>query len=211
MAVKILKVSKMAPDPKAIAKAAAAIRGGGLVVYPTETVYGLGADARSDEAVAKVFAAKVRPLESPISIAVGSAKMARKVAELTPAAEALLKKFTPGPLTIVLKAKPTVSRLLTSSTGKVGIRVPNHPAALRLIESVGGPITTTSANVSGSPPPATVKEALGQLGERVDLALDAGRCELRTPSTVVDLSTKHLKILREGPITGEDIRKALRT
>ncbi|MDI6884182.1 MAG: L-threonylcarbamoyladenylate synthase [Hadesarchaea archaeon] len=211
MAVKILKVGKKAPASRAITKAAAVVKAGGLVVYPTETVYGLGADACSDEAVAKVFAAKVRPLESPISVAVSSIEMARQVAELTPVAETLLKKFAPGPLTVVVKAKPTVSKLLTSGTGKVGIRVPDHPAALRLIEFAGGPITTTSANVSGGPPPTTVKEALGQLGDKIDLALDAGRCELRTPSTVVDLSTKHLKILREGPITGGDIRKALRT
>lgn len=178
------------------------------MIYPTETVYGLGADARSDEAVAKVFVVKAKPLESPIPIAVNSIEMAREVAGLTPVAEAIFKKFMPGPLTVVVKARSTISKLLTAGTEKVGIRVPNHPAALRLIDFVGGPITTTSANVSGNPPPTTAKEALEQLGWKVDIALDAGECELRMPSTVVDASSKRVKILREGPVPVREIEKA---
>ena len=208
--VKIFEVSPKAPSIEAITEAAAAIRMGGLVIYPTETIYGLGADARSDEAVAKVFAAKARPLESPISIAVNSIEMAREVAELTPTAEAIFEKFTPGPLTVVVKAKPTISKLLTSGTGKVGIRIPNHLAALKLIDFVGGPITTTSANVSGNPPPTTAREAIEQLGENVDIALDAGECELRRPSTVVDASSERPKIFREGPLPASEIEKTLR-
>ena len=203
--VKIFELNPKAPSVEAIAEAAAAIRTGGLVIYPTETVYGLGADARSDEAVVKVFAAKARPLESPISIAVNSIEMAREVAELTRIAETIFEKFTPGPLTVVLKARPTISKLLTAGTEKVGIRIPDHLAALKLIDFVGGPITTTSANITGSPPPTTARGALEQLGGEVDIALDAGECELRKPSTVVDASSERVKILREGPIPASEI------
>ncbi len=205
MVFKILKVSEKAPSPKAISEAAATIKAGGLVVYPTETVYGLGADACSDEAVAKVFKAKVRPLESPISIAVNSLEMARQFTELTQKAEAIFKKLMPGPVTVILRAKPTISKLLTAGTGKIGVRVPDHPVALRLINSVGGPITSTSANLSGKPAPSTVREAMKQIGKSVDLVLDAGECKLGVPSTVVDLTEKPFKVLREGPVAEEVI------
>ena len=208
--VKILKIDPKMPKLETIAEAAAAIKAGGLVIYPTETVYGLGADARSDEAVSRVFAAKNRPPDSPIPIAVSSIEMAREAAELTPPAEALLEKFTPGPLTVVIKAKPTISKLLTAGTGKIGVRIPNHPVTLKLVELAGGPITTTSANVSGSLPPTTARDALEQLGDKVDLALDAGKCKFGVPSTVVDASSKQIRVLREGPIPEEEIRRALR-
>ena len=191
-----------------IAEAASAIRAGGLVVYPTETVYGLGADASSNKAVEKIFALKGRKAEKPIPIAVNSIDMARQIAELTPAAEVLFK-FLPGPLMIIVKVKPNVSKLITAGTGKVGLRVPDHPVALKLIDFVGGPITSTSANLSGKPAPLTVKEALEQLGGKVDIALDAGKCKLGVPSTVVDATTRKLKILRKGPISEEKIKKLL--
>lgn len=202
--VEILKAGKKA-SPESIAEAASVIKSGGLVIYPTETVYGLGADACSGEAVAKVFVAKGRPIESPISIAVSSLEMARKFTHLTSKAEAVFKKFLPGPLTLVLRVKPKISKLLTAGTGNVGVRVPDHPVALKLIDLVGGPITSTSANTSGRPAPSTVKEALDQLGRHIDLALDAGKSKLGMPSTVVDLTVEPFKILREGPIKGKDI------
>jgi L-threonylcarbamoyladenylate synthase len=207
--VKILDIDGRSPQVDVIVEAAAAIRAGGLVVYPTETVYGLGADACSDEAVAKVFVVKVRPMEDPISIAVSSLEMARRFTQLTHKAEAVSKKFMPGPITVILKAKPTISKLLTAGTGKVGVRVPDHPVALKLLDFVGGPITSTSANISGRPAPSTVREALDQLGKSVDLAVDAGICRLGVASTVVDLTVEPFEILREGPVTREKIRKAL--
>ena len=207
--VKTLKVASRSPQADAIAEAAAKIKTGGLVVYPTETVYGIGADACSDEAVAKVFVAKVRPIEDPISIAVSSLEMARQFTQLTHTAEAIFKKFLPGPVTVILRAKPTISKLLTAGTGKIGVRVPDHPVALKLLDFVGGPITSTSANISGRPAPSTVKEALVQIGKSVDLAIDAGRCKLGVPSTVLDLTVEPFEVLREGPVTEEKIRKAL--
>jgi L-threonylcarbamoyladenylate synthase len=191
-----------------MAEAASTIRAGGLVVYPTETVYGLGADAFSSKALAKIFKIKGRETKKPIPLAVNSIDMARQVAELTPAAEVLFM-FLPGPLTIVAPARPSVSNLITAGTGKVGIRVPNHLVALKLIDFVGGPITSTSANLSGKPAPLTLREALEQIGKNVDVALDAGRCKLGVPSTVVDVTPKRPKVLRSGPIPEEEIIKVL--
>jgi len=207
--VKIFEVKPNAPSAGVIAEAASAIRDGGLVVYPTETVYGLGADAFSSKAVTKIFNIKGRKAEKPIPLAVNSIDMARQVAELTPAAEVLFKKFLPGPLMIIVRARPNVSKLITAGTGKVGIRVPDHPVALKLIDFVGGPITSTSANLSGEPAPLTVREALEQLGGKVDVALDAGKCRLGVPSVVVDTTARHLKILRKGSISEEKIKKLL--
>jgi len=207
--VKILDIVEKKIDVSAIAEAATAIRAGDLVIYPTETVYGLGADALSDKAIKKIFKLKGRETEKPIPIAVNSIDMASQVAELTPAAEVLFKKFLPGPLMIVARAKSNVSELITAGTGKVGIRFPDHPVALKLIYFVGGPITSTSANISSKPAPLTVREALEQLGGKVDVALDAGKCRLGVPSVVVDTTARHLKILRKGPISEEKIKKLL--
>jgi len=209
MMVKIFEVKPNVPRADVITEAASAIRAGGLVVYPTETVYGLGADALSSKAIDKIFKIKGRETKKPIPLAVNSIDMARQVAELTPAAEVLFKKFLPGPLMIVAKAKPNVLKLITAGTGKVGIRVPDHPVALKLIDFVGGPITSTSANLSGKPAPLTVREALEQLGGKVDVALDAGKCKLGVPSTIVDATARHLKIFRKGPISEEKIKKLL--
>lgn len=207
--VKIFEVEPDAPRADVITETASTIRAGGLVVYPTETVYGLGADACSAKAIGKIFKLKGRGARKPIPIAVNSLDMARQVAELTPAAEALFTEFLPGPLMVVAKARLNVSKLLTAGTGKVGIRVPNHQVALKLIEFVGGPITATSANLSGKTAPLTVKEALEQLGKNVDVALDAGKCELGIPSTVVDVTSKRPNVLRKGPISEEEIGKVL--
>jgi L-threonylcarbamoyladenylate synthase len=207
--VKILDIVGKKIDVCAIAEAATAIRAGDLVIYPTETVYGLGADALSDKAIKKIFRLKGREAEKPIPIAVNSIDMARQVAELTPAAEMLFKKLLPGPLMIVARAKPNVSKLITAGTGKVGIRFPDHPVALKLIDFVGGPITSTSANLSSKPALLTVRDALEQLGGKVDVALDAGKCRLSVPSTIVDATARHLKILRKGPISEKKIKKLL--
>jgi len=208
---KIFEVNLKSPEIRAISEAATTIRTGGLVLYPTETVYGLGADACSDEAVAKVFAAKARPLENPIPVAVNSLELAQQIAELTPIAELAFKKFLPGPLTVVVKAKPKkISKLVTGGTENIGIRFPDHPVVLKLIDFVGGPITATSANLSGKSAPITIREALEQLGKRVDVVLDSGKCRLGAPSTVVDLRSDSPRVLREGPISRKELSKILK-
>lgn len=204
----ILKSEEETPDPEALRRAAEAIEDGELVVYPTETVYGLAADATSDEAVRRIYRAKSRPEDRPISVAVDSLSMAYQVGKLSRREADVIQEFLPGPLTLLVESRPLVSKILTSDSRKVGIRMPNHPVALGLIGAVGGPITSTSANVSGSSPPRRLDEALNQLGDIVGLAIDSGEAPGGTPSTVVDVSGG-VEIVREGPISESEIRERL--
>jgi len=195
---------------KAIKEAAAIIKAGGLVVYPTETVYGLGASAFSRIAVLKVFAAKKRPLDNPLSVAVKDIKQADEIAYVNTAARKLAKVFLPGPLTIVLKKKTNLPKELTAGSGKVGIRVPRNEIALKLIE-LAGPITATSANISGQQPITTADEARKQLAGRVDFVLDGGPSQIGVESTVVDVSEEgKCEILRDGAIARVTIKDTLR-
>jgi len=197
------------PD-KAIKEAAAIIKAGGLVVYPTETVYGLGASAFSRIAVLKVFAAKKRPLDNPLSVAVKDMKQADEIAYVNTAARKLAKVFLPGPLTIVLKKKANLPKELTSGSDKVGIRIPRNEIAIRLIE-LAGPITATSANISGQQPITTADEARKQLAGRVDFVLDGGPSQIGMESTVVDVSEEgKCEILRDGAIARVTIKDTLR-
>jgi L-threonylcarbamoyladenylate synthase len=195
---------------KAIKEAAAIIKAGGLVVYPTETVYGLGASAFSRIAVLKVFATKKRPLDNPLSVAVKDMKQADEIAYVNTAARKLAKVFLPGPLTIVLKKKANLPKELTSGSDKVGIRIPRNEIAIRLIE-LAGPITATSANISGQQPITTADEARKQLAGRVDFVLDGGPSQIGVESTVVDVSEEgKCEILRDGAIARVTIKDALR-
>ncbi|ABM80623.1 L-threonylcarbamoyladenylate synthase [Hyperthermus butylicus] len=204
--------------PRAAAATMAAIRVaarivalGGLVVYPTDTVYGLGANPFSSYAVWRVFRAKERPSNRPIPVLVSSLRAAEKIAELDDRARRLAERFWPGPLTIVVPAKPGLPSLLHAGTGRIGVRVPNHPIALKFIEAVGGAITGTSANLHRKPSPCTVQEAMKQLGCRVDIYLDGGPTPGGTPSTVVDLTTPKPRLVRRGPIPPEEIEAVLAT
>jgi L-threonylcarbamoyladenylate synthase len=163
----------------------------GLVVYPTDTIYGLGGDAFSEDAILKVYEAKKRPVSSPISIAVSSRDMLDGVAKVDRSAEILIDHFLPGPITVVLPAKKSVSEMLTGGTKMIGIRYPRHPVALELISSLDSPITATSANISGARDPVTPDEC------RIpyDFLIDGGRLP-GTPSTVVDLVSR--RIIRSG-------------
>jgi L-threonylcarbamoyladenylate synthase len=174
-----------------IEKAVSVLMHDGMVIYPTETVYGLGADAFSDEAILKVYEAKKRPLAMPISIAVSDFDMLGAVARTEPWMEGFLKAFLPGPVTVVLPARKSVPAILTGGTGQIGIRMPAHPLALRLIEKFDAPITATSANLHGSRDPQTPEECTIPR----ELLIDGGRLP-GIPSTVVDLPRK--QILRAG-------------
>ncbi|MDH7593799.1 MAG: L-threonylcarbamoyladenylate synthase [Methanomicrobiales archaeon] len=178
------------------------LRRGGLVVYPTDTVYGLGADALCDEAVERVFEAKQRPLSKPISIAVNDMEMLRCVSVVTPEAEEFATLFLPGPYTIVLKARRILPKVLTGGTDLIGVRIPAHEIALALIEKFDGPITATSANISGEKDPVSPEE----VHVVHDLLID-GHVLPGTPSTVVDLV--HFRVLRTGPGM-EEIRDYLK-
>ena len=182
-----------------IARAVSILMRDGIVIYPTDTVYGLGADAFSDEAILKVFEAKKRPLAMPISIAVSDIDMLNAVSHTEPWMEKFIETFLPGPVTVVLPARNCVPAILTGGTGLIGIRVPANPLALRLITEFDTPITATSANLHGAKDPVTPEECTIQR----DLLIDGGRLP-GTPSTVVDLTTK--TIIRPGAEIGHVAR-----
>ena len=171
--------------------AAEIIRRGGVVIYPTETVYGIGADALSKPAVRRVFAIKKRTLA--MSLAVSGYEMIEDVAICD---MATIQKLLPGPVTVILKKKPVVPDILTAGSDKVGIRYPDHEMTLRLIDLAGTPITSTSANRSGEPPAREVREISRALLHDVDYTVDGGRCRYGTASTVIDLVD--MRILRKG-------------
>lgn len=163
----------------------------GLIVYPTETVYGLGADALSEDAVLKVYVVKNRPLSRPISIAVSDMDMLGAVAVVDEAARAFIERFLPGPVTVILPVKSCLPEIITGGTGLVGIRWPAHEIALAIIARLDSPITATSANVSGEIPPTRPEDVY----IHSDYLVDGGELP-GTPSTVVDLTT--LRVLRKG-------------
>lgn len=181
------------------------LKRGGLVVYPTDTLYGLGCNALDEKAVRRVFEAKSRSLNNPLPMAVDSLEMMRKYALVNELVERIAKKFLPGPLTLVLKKKK-LPDVLTAGLPNVAVRIPKSDATLKLIKQAGFPITATSANVSGRPPPVTVEEVEEQIS--VDLILDAGRLGMRMPSTILDL-TGRPKILRVGKVKREEIAQVL--
>jgi L-threonylcarbamoyladenylate synthase len=176
-------------DP--VERAAEIIRHDGLVVYPTDTIYGLGADALSDEAILKVYEAKRRPLSMPVSIAACSLDMIHGVAIVDEIACQFIECFLPGPVTVVLPARNCIPEILTGGTGMIGIRIPAHPVAISLIERLDCPITATSANISGGRDPVVPSEC----HVHYDFLIDGGRLP-GTPSTVVDIGKR--AVLRRG-------------
>jgi L-threonylcarbamoyladenylate synthase len=184
---------------KDVARAAESVRSGGVIAYPTETVYGIGALAGDMAAIRKVFRLKKRPESLPLSIAVSDMDMLRAVAFVEH--EDFIRRFLPGPVTVILKKKETLPDVLTAGSDRVGIRYPDHPLALDLISRTG-PIVSTSANLHGQPDPVTADEVTVD----VDYLLDGGRCRYAGPSTIVDLSMH--KIVREG-VMYEEVRKYL--
>ncbi|OKY77709.1 MAG: tRNA A37 threonylcarbamoyladenosine synthetase subunit TsaC/SUA5/YrdC [Candidatus Methanohalarchaeum thermophilum] len=176
-------------------KAVNALKNKEVIVYPTETVYGLGADAKSSQAIKKVFEVKKRPLNKPISIAVSSMDMIEEVAKLNYFKREIIKKILPGPVTLLLDSKNNLPDNLTAGSNKIGIRMPDNELALKIIKRFGGPITSTSANISGTNPPNTPRE----VNLDVDVVVDNGRTILQLPSTIIDLEEG--KIKRRGPLT----------
>ncbi len=174
-----------------IKKASDIIKKNGIVIYPTETVYGIGANIFSKEALKKVFAIKKRDIDKPVSVAVSGFKMMDELAYIGERERCFIKKFLPGPVTVLLKKKEKVPDTLASGSGLVGIRYPDHEITIKLIELAGVPITSTSANVSGEAPPAKVDE----IKISADYIIDGGECK-GEPSTVVDLV--NCKIVRKG-------------
>ncbi len=191
--------TKYVLDASAVDRIRTCLAGGGLVVHPTDTVYGLAADPFQGKAVDRVYAAKARPRDLAVSMAVGEVEDVFRYGARTPLAENFCRKNLPGPFTVVLRATPQAPPALVNRQGLIGIRVPDHPIP-RLLAKAYGPVTTTSANRHGQPSPTTCGEAQDQLGDAVDLYIDAGPSPLGTESSVVDLSGPKAKVLRQGAL-----------
>jgi L-threonylcarbamoyladenylate synthase len=201
---RLLSVHAEDPDPAPIAEAAESIRNGGLVAFPTETVYGLGANALDVNAVGRIFTAKGRPTADPLIVHLsGLDQLTRVVRSVSPAAQTLAETFWPGPLTLILPKRPEVPDLVTSNLDSVAVRVPNHPVALALIQASGVPIAAPSANRFGHTSPTTAKHVLHDLDGRIDIILDGGSASIGVESTVLDVSTSPPRILRPGGVTRE--------
>lgn len=202
----ILSVDPEFPDQDTIGKAAALIKKGGLVVFPTSSFYGLGAEAFNAEAVDRVFRVKKRDPQKPILILVASlADVAPLVRSIPKRAMRLMEVWWPGGLTLVFEGAEPLPSNLTGYTGKIGIRLEGHPVASALVTAVEGPITGTSANLSGKGSCTSVAEIDHHVKDQVDLVLDAGRLVGGKGSTVVDATVAPLKILREGMIGAEEL------
>ena len=177
---------------------------GGLVSFPTDTVYGLGALAFDGDAIESIYLAKDRPIEKAIPVLIGDDTDLEKVSDnISDVARKLASHFWPGPLTVIVPKMPTLPESV-SATDTVGVRIPDHPVARELLRAAG-PIAVTSANISGQPSPSTAQEVFDQLKGRIELIIDGGRTPGGVPSTVVDCSRSEIKVLREGPITLEQI------
>lgn len=201
----------LAADDAAIRRAAALLRAGELVAFPTETVYGLGALAAADAAVARVYAAKGRPAHNPLIIHVAELAAAREVGRLDARAELLAHRFWPGPLTLVvpLATNAAVSPLATAGLATVALRIPAHPVALALLREVAAPLVAPSANRSGRVSPTTAAHVAEELGGRVALILDGGPCRVGVESTVVDLAADGPRLLRPGGVPREALETVL--
>ena len=196
--------------PEEIAYAAGILRSGGLVAFPTETVYGLGADATNERAVARIFAAKGRPVDHPVIVHLGAADELERWARDVPAvAWRLAARFWPGPLTLILKRAPGVSDALTGGQDTVGLRVPNHPVALALLQAFGGGLAAPSANRFGRISPTLAAHVLAEFGDAVDCVIDGGPCAVGLESTILDLSGTRPRVLRPGAVTPDALAETL--
>ncbi len=203
-----LKALIVKVDSSGLKKAASVVNRGGLAVFPTETCYGIAADATSPAAVEKVFSAKGRKKEKALSIIVADERMAREYCEITPLTHHLVHSFMPGPLTLVVKQKKGMLAENISNTDTVAFRIPGHSFALSLVKKIGRPITATSANPSGAPPVYVARKAKELFGDKVDLIVDAGSLPRKSPTALIDLTASPQKLLRSGALA-EKAMKAI--
>jgi L-threonylcarbamoyladenylate synthase len=207
---KIIQFFGEHPNPDDINEAVAVLRSGGLVAFPTETVYGLGADALKADAVQKVFEAKGRPSDNPLIVHVASLEIAwHFIEEISEKGLHLAECFWPGPLTLVVKRKATVPDIVTAGLDTVAIRIPNHPVTLELLKRFEGGIVGPSANISGRPSPTSAEHVYHDLNGKIDIILDAGPTKIGMESTVIDVTINPPVILRIGGLIREDIEKEI--
>ena len=193
----MIRVDAAKPDPEAIREAAGMLRRGGLVAFPTETVYWLAANLEDPQAIQELYQVKERPFEKQVTLHVGGIEeVSRRGGVVTPLAAALMRRFWPGPLTLVLAR---------AGGGTLGFRMPDHPVALALLREAAVPVVAPSANLSGNPPPRTAGEVMRDLADKIDLVLDAGPAPVGVESTVLDLASDPPRLLRPGAL-GDEIR-----
>ncbi len=206
----LLQINSLAPEPDILAYAGALLRAGGLVAYPTETVYGLAASALSSESITRVFEAKGRPHGQPLPVQIAHVAEVEMLARDVPqAAKKLIADFFPGPLTLVLWRQPSVSLLITGGGETVGLRMPDHPVALGVLRAFDGSLVCPSANLTGRRAAMSASDVLEDLDDRIDLVLDGGPTLDRTPSTVLDVTTQPAKLIREGKISRAELEAYL--
>jgi len=191
-----------------VEKGISILRQGGLVAFPTDTVYGLGACASIPQAVERVYKVKERPQNMALPLLLADASQIARLAEpVPPVAWLLINKFLPGALTLVLSRSNSVPDILTAGEATIAVRVPAHPIPVALVEGLGTPIVGTSANLSGHPSPLTADEVYSQLGDKVELIIDGGRCPGGKESTIVDVTGDIPVVLREGAISREELEQ----
>ncbi|MEM1922289.1 MAG: L-threonylcarbamoyladenylate synthase [Nitrososphaerota archaeon] len=206
----VLRVDRENPDEPVVKRAASIIKSGGLVAFPTETVYGLGADAFNPAAVERVFKVKERPPDNPLIVHIARFEdLYDVVADIDWRVEELAKRFWPGPLTLVVKKNPSLPKITVAGLETAAVRMPRHKVALRLIEMAETPIAAPSANKSGRPSPTLAEHVLRDLEGEVDLVLDAGPTDIGVESTVLDLASEKPVILRPGGVTLEELENVL--
>ncbi|MDY9922562.1 L-threonylcarbamoyladenylate synthase [Methanobacterium sp.] len=202
--MKIVKIHAESPEKEKIEIVLEILRQGGTVVYPTDTVYGLGANIFKEKAVLNVYLMKERILDKPVSVCLSQIGDIEKIAHMDPSVEDIVSKILPGPYTLILERKKTVPSQITAGTDKIGVRIPDNTICRELSREF--PITTTSANISGHPSPKTAKEAHKELDDYPDIIIDSGPCKGGISSTVVDFTFTPPRILREGAGMGRLLR-----
>jgi len=202
----IIRIDPQQSSPQSLISAVEILRAGGVVVYPTETFYGLGVDALNQKAIKKVFTIKGRSFAQPLLILIPEQDyLPRYVTEVSEKARRLMEHFWPGPLTMVFSASPQLPSILTAGTKKIAIRISPHPIARALTSAFAGPLTSTSANISGEQSPATAQEVFSHLGGMIDLIIDGGKTPGQMPSTIVDVTFSPPQLVREGVVPFSEI------
>lgn len=204
----ILKADIHHSEDNIIRSAAAIISRGGVIAYPTETIYGLGVDATNEQAIRRLFEIKGRNFNNPVSVIIGTVQdVYPLVRKITDAAQKLMNAFWPGPLTIVFDASDSVSPLLTAGTGTIGIRLSGHDGARKIARETGKPLTATSANRSGLPECTSADQVIAQIGDSIDAVLDLEEKGGTVGSTIIEMTSEQPVILRAGIITREEIER----
>jgi len=210
MTDKVFRIDPVKPDPDIIYKAGKIIQNSGIVIFPAKCLYGVAANALDEAAVESVFQLKHRPMNNPILVLIPDKAMVPDLAAHIPkTALKLMDAFWPGNLTLVFDAKSHISNRLTADTGKIGIRLPVHPVARALVKIVDAPITGTSANLSGQKSCHNINQLDPSIIESADFVLDAGNLKGGTGSTIADVSTSDVTLLRQGEVTAEQIKRVL--